>query len=117
MERKRGEGRSEGMDLGPWTYGALDEGPQPKHGENEEPQRHVVARLRVPYHAGGHRGHGIEQDSDAVQRCMRRGATDSPPRPGSPPGAHGDFTILADFSSCMYESTNKRQILKKHLML
>ena len=88
QQRKTEEGRgAQGWirDLG--LDGALDEGPQPRHGENEQPHRRVVARLRVPCPAGGHRGRGVEQDRGAVQGRARRGGTDSPPRTVSPPGA------------------------------
>ena len=65
--------------------GALDERPQPRHGENEEPQRRVVARLRVPGPAGGRRRRrGVEQDRGAVER--RAGAEPPSSRPGQPPG-------------------------------
>lgn len=84
--RKKGEGAQGWVrDLG--LDGALDEGPQPRNGENEESQRRVVARLRVTCPAVGHRGRGVEEDRGAVQRRARRGGTDSSsPRNGSTPG-------------------------------
>ena len=61
------KGNGLATDLG--LDGALDERPQPRHGEHEEPQRRVVARLRVPGPAGRRRG--VEQDRGAVKRRAR----------------------------------------------
>jgi hypothetical protein len=83
--RSGGYGKDLGLD------GALDERPQPRHGQHEQPQRRVVARLRVPGPAGAHRRRGIEQHSGAVERRAGRGRPDPSPRPGPPPpGAQGN---------------------------
>jgi len=66
----RGErGAAQGwiQDLG--LDGALDEEPQPRHGKNEEPQRRVVARLRVPCPAASSRT--AAWSSDACTGVLR----------------------------------------------
>jgi hypothetical protein len=86
MEDWRGNGLV--TDLG--LDGALDERPQPRHGEHEEPQRRVVARLRVPGPAGRrHRRRGVEQDRGVVERRARGGSAEPSPGPGHPPGEGG----------------------------
>ena len=64
--RNRGSkygGGEAGGDLG--LDGALDEQPEPRHGQHEEPQRGVVARLRVPRPRPDG---GVEEHCGAVER-------------------------------------------------